>query len=328
MNKDDIPIWTDLRLANINGKQVKSLAITLRTRPCRFQESTGSCKFCELKKLASPTVSDQNLVNQVKNTLEPYRIKNEMPEHIDLFGLGTFFDNIEIPIPAREEILDYLSKITIESLRIESRAQYLTLDRLMGAKQRLHLINLEIAIGIESTNAEIRENWLNKKYSEELIERSISLLGETGVGFLGYVLFKPPIVFDDNKEQEAIDDAVQSSLDIFELGRKYSVQTRVGLNPFYLPDSNQYTKKELKNYTPPSLWGVVEVIKRTHSSGTTFIGLNNEGLVTDYHREAHGCEKCTNNFRNSIMEYNGTRDIEKLLSFYCGCKEDFLRKIK
>mgnify|MGYP001566407664 FL=1 len=136
---DNIPIWTDLRPANINGKKVNSLSITLRTKPCRFQESMDSCKFCELKRLASPTVSADNIINQVKNTVKPDRIKNEMPEHIDLFGLGTFFDNVEIPIPARNEILDYLSKSGIESLRIEARAQYITLDRLRDAKKRNNL---------------------------------------------------------------------------------------------------------------------------------------------------------------------------------------------
>ncbi len=317
-SKDEIPVWTEVRSANINGKKVSSLAITLRTKPCRFQGSTGSCKFCELRQNASSSVSADNLVSQVQATLKSQ--KKNMPEHIDLFGLGTFFDDVEMPPSARRKIVDEIKQAGIKSLLIESRAEYITERRLKEIVRVLSPIRLEVAIGIESTNPLIRETLLKKNCRKETLEKAISLLGKAKVGFLGYVLLKPPSVFDDNREKEAIEDAVKSAVDIFTLGKKYSTSTRVGLNPFYLPNKNQFSREELENYTLPSLWSVIEVLRRTHRAGTVFVGLNSEGLTTGPRGEACSCNNCTEDLKQAIREYNGSRNLGKLLSYNCECK--------
>jgi len=318
MNKDELndePVWTQITGAYLRGKTKRRLAICLRTPGCSYAQKSisGGCLHCELKQHASKTVTSANLVNQIEYALNLYR--NTDINHLDLFVLGSFFDEKEVPSPARIKILNLLSKENIHSILLESRPEYLNVSVVREAKELLKDIHLEIGLGIESVNKNVRENYLKKGYNLRQIEKTFEKLNKTKVHILGYVLLKPPIL----NERQAIEDSIKTCRYVFELGKKYNIHVRIALEPFYVPRSNRLNKADLINYRPPYLWSIIEVIKAIHSYGIMFVGINDEGLSDN--KTASNCEKCNKTVLKAIGYFNENQDISIFEGLACICKK-------
>jgi archaeosine synthase beta-subunit len=314
----DTPVLAELTAINIQGVEAKRCVVILRTRGCSYARGpSGGCKHCALLQNSHPGVSHENLERQLEHVLTTYH--NETFQQLDILTLGSFFDDNEIPEEFRKYALG--SAVKIKSLRkvfVESRPEFLTVTSLQSALNLLNGAELEVGIGIESSNEFVRRRLLNKGFSLAEVERSVELLSELGASFLGYVLVKPLGM----TEKDAIEDAVKSVQYVFQLGEKHKIPARVAIEPFYIPRKsvaeNEYRRG---NYEPLRLWSLIEILERVNQLGVIFVGLNDEGLSDGL--VPSNCDSCNPTLLNCLQQYNSDQKIDRLLDQQCSCKEEW-----
>jgi len=290
------------------------LCTVLKTKGCSYARHSGGCLHCSLLQNAVNDVSDESLLSQfdfsiAQNTDFDY-------SHIDLLVLGSFLDDEEVSTYVRKSLLKKVSLLPVESVTIESRPEYITLDKIEECISLLNGVKLEIALGIESTNDYIRDEILRKNNTMDEIEKVIALLAKCGVQMLGYVLIKPPGIC----EREGIKDGISSSIDIFNLGKKYGIETRVALQPMYIPkDSYAYQQYIDNQYMPPRVWSIIEILKHISHKGSVNVALNDEGLANG--RTLSNCGICTPSMIELLKKFNYSNDIHVFDDYYCNCKE-------
>lgn len=307
------PVLSEIGKIKINREQSKRLMVVLRTKGCSYAKKCRGCKHCSLIKHSNNKITSLNLQIQLDDTLKKYQ--NHDFGHLDLLTLGSFLDEKEIPKDFFKYSLERVSKIkSLKRVMIESRPEFVNKRKIKEAAKLLGDKELEVGIGVESSDDYIREIVLNKGFSLEDVEKTIKILSEFKVGFLGYVLVKPLGL----SESQAIEDAIKTIRYLFALGKKHRVKTRMALVPFYIPkNSSAEMKYKLGEYRPPKLWSIIEILRKTNNLGTIFIGLNDEGLSEGL--ITSNCNLCDQKFMNALEEYNGTNNLKCFSKLNCSC---------
>jgi radical SAM enzyme (TIGR01210 family) len=161
----------------------------------------------------------------------------------------------------------------------------------------------------------VRETLVRKGFGKADFERAARVLAEARARLLAYVLLKPLGL----GEREAIEDAVASAAYVFEVAARCGVPTRVALQPTFVAPGTALEREMLEGrYEPPSLWSVVEVVRRAHGLGEIAVGMSDEGL--EPRRAPAGCPHCTGPLREAIAQYNRTLRLEPLERAACECR--------
>ncbi|MBW9220125.1 TIGR01210 family radical SAM protein, partial [Methanothermococcus sp. SCGC AD-155-N22] len=152
-----------------NGKVGRSITVILNTPGCRWAYKYGGCTMCGYLMDGSPgEVSPENIINQFNYAIERYYKEIEdNPKNIciKIFTSGSFLDDREVPREARRYILSKIGELDIREVVIESRPEYIREDTLEEAKECLGSVNMEIGVGVETFNEEIRRYSINKGIS-------------------------------------------------------------------------------------------------------------------------------------------------------------------
>ena len=80
-----------------------------------------------------------------------------------------------------------------------------------------------------------------------------------------------------------------------------------------------------KQYRPPWLWSIIEILKQTRHYGPVRIG-----DFTDEPKPIAGpynCDQCTNKVIELFNEYKTSNDINIFNNVKCNCKEEWERQI-
>ena len=314
------PLHVGITSTNIDGIEAKRCMIILRTRGCRYARKTGGCTVCGFFRQAEKNITQDDMIQQLK-VLDAANVDGI--KQVDLLTCGSFYDEKEIEAKVREHALHRISKLkNILKVTTETRAEYLTIDKLRKDKEILGEKVLEIAIGLESANDYIRNKLIKKGLSRKNFERAVAIIGKAKAALMCYVLIKPP----GESEREAIEDAVRTAEYAFRVGRKYGVPTKVALEPVFVC-ANTPLETVYKNgeYKILNLWSVVEVIIKIHPLGSIFIGLDDENLSRG--RMPKGCAKCSAMILDEIRKFNKTQDSAGLKKMTCSCKEEYEKNL-
>ena len=225
---------------------------------------------------------------------------------LKLYTSGSFLDECEVPGEAVEHILKHCSDAGVRLL-FESRPEYVTPARL-GNLLTINE-NLEIAIGLESSNDRILRYSINKGFTVADYQRAAELLNEKGIDLRSYVLLKPPFL----SEAEAVKDSKST----IEYASKFS--TTVSLNPVNV-QKGTLVEKLWRNwaYRPPWLWSVLEVLKAADTNGKKLVCDPTGG---GKERGAHNCGRCDEVILDSIRTYSLSQNKSRLGSPNCDCVE-------
>jgi radical SAM enzyme (TIGR01210 family) len=173
-------------------------------------------------------------------------------------------------------------------------------------------------MGLETLDNFIRNSIIGKSLRLEIFERAVHALGDVGISTYAYILLKPPGL----TEQEAVEECVKTIGYFFNLARQANVpHFRTTLKPLFITKGTileQLYREGLAS--PPTLWSLLEVLKRVHHLGTIFSPRTDESLSDD--RTAKNCPECTPRVQNSINEFNRTGDVRSLDVESCGCREN------
>lgn len=310
----------------VNGQPSQRLLIVFESNNCEYREKTGGgCTMCGLYPAFARKMTFEDYKSQFDSALTKENLENV--SEIQLETLGSFLNDNEFP----PEFQDYAFKACakfpeIQKIFTESRAEYLTAEKLSHVKTLVGNKTLEIAIGLESSNDYIRNNVLNKRLEKKDIEELAKRMGNIGINLATYIFIKPPTL----NENESIEDAIESTKYVFDLAKRHKIKTKILFQPAYIALNTQLEKMYLKNeYSLPNIWSVVEIIKKTASLGEIFIALSDEARSDNRH--IHGCKQCHTKIVEAIQTFNQTQDIasiNSLESIDCQCKKDFEKKVR
>ncbi|NHJ46828.1 MAG: TIGR01210 family radical SAM protein [Asgard group archaeon] len=296
----------------------KALVFILNSKGCQWGlGSFGGCSMCGYSNETSDEVTATHLIEQAKKAIQIFSNKNF--QAVKIFNSGSFLDSKEIPIEAQTAIFKEICKLeNVSEIIIESRPEYITkkslnrLTSIIGEEKQL-----EIGIGLESSNDSIRINNINKGFLFEDFSKAVKITLNEQVRVKSYVLLKPPFL----TELEAIKDTYQTILDAIKIGSR-----SISINPLNVQNGTivfDLWKHGL--YRPVWFWSVLKVIKDVwgtihkeglnHSVDRILCDPSGTGTI----RSVHNCYKCNKDFVRALKDYSVNQSITSLSNLSCKC---------
>ncbi len=314
------------------GRIIDRIMVVLRANGCEHYKKTGGCSMCShFNGTPIHKVTDKNYIAQWDSVLDGSAIEkegfkfdlNDYPV-LCLYNLGSLFNEKEISTSVIQYIFNSLNNYKkVKKVIVESRAEYVNTEAIKNIKDVYSGI-VEVGIGVESTNETIRELCHHKGLSDlNIVKNSINVLHKNNFKALAYVNFKPVFL----TEKEAIEDAIQTAVDCFNMGFD-----AVSIEPTSLQDfSLANYLYEMGEYRVPWLWSIEEIVegiyKRTNKqnldiriggyfdeeilSGSQGVGFEGRNEVFP-HMTSSNCPLCTSRYINGIKQFNATYDIQHL----------------
>lgn len=313
-----VPIWKDDARG---GRETHRLIFIYRAIGCAWaRQPDGGCRMCGFAAMTTGgvPVAPSDLMAQLDGVLDPPpggdNLLDDVAE-VDLYNSGSFLADQEIPPEVRAHALGRLGQTAVEHVLVEARAEHVREDKVRAMRAMLRADQrLEVGIGLESADDHVRDVLINKGFGRDDFERAVEALGAAGADLLAYVLIKP----EGLEERAAIEDAVATARYVFDVAWRRGVRARVALEPTFVPPGTALEKALAEGrYTPPSLWSVIEVVRRAHAMGELVVGMSDEGLAP--HRVPVGCPRCTERLRAALRRYNRTRSLSSLDGLVCDC---------
>jgi len=242
----------------------------------------------------------------------------------NIYVEGSFLNDKEIPPLAQKTIFELIATETSAArITFETRPEYITQEKvdMLAEVATDHDIELEVAVGVETSNDFIRQFCVNKGFTfEEFAQKADLLHTAKNIRVLAYKFMKPVFL----SEAEAIADSVESVKAYSRIADVVSIE---------IAGIQEYTLMEYlwlrKEYTMPSLWSVNDVMNKIKNhKGQMEIRLGGEPRTyyPSSKKTAHGCEKCTERIWKRIRAYNESHD-PTVLETSCDCHETWKSQI-
>ena len=289
----------------IQGIVVDTLTIILKSNGC----SWNGCRMCSYRHERYTEAQSQNATEHMLAQLL-YVAQNydyaDCPV-IKIYTSGSFFDEQEVPERVRAEVAKQFAG---KKLVVESRAEYVNVEMISRFCEDLNSDDpLYVAIGLETSNDDIRERSINKGFSFDEYKRATEKVHSAGARVKTYLLQKPAFL----TEQEALTDMHRSIVDII------PYTDLISLNPCTVQKNTELEHLwKQGSYRPPYLWSVLDVLIQAP------VHVSCDPLGGGKRRGASNCSACSKMIVDGIYDYSLTSDRELLHSLAeipCDCKE-------
>ncbi len=299
-------VWAERDV--IGGKTVNALVVILRSRGCYWSKKSG-CLMCGYNNDSLESVGAQDLIAQFSKAMDMHK---DQP-FIKIYTSGSFLDPGEIEPKARDSILGLAGQKASHVL-VESRPEFVSQTTLDAALA--HVKNLEVAIGLETANDDVRSRCINKGFAFKDFERACKTVADAGASVRTYLLLKPPYM----TEGDAIADTLAS------IERAGKMSQTISVNPMNVQRGTLVEglwKKKM--YRPPWLWSLISVLER--GSKLTDARLMSSPSGGGSKRGVHNCGKCDEALLKCIERFSLSGDTGDLKSGGCKCKEAWLDQL-
>ena len=304
--------WTTT--ARIGAETGTAISIVLSTQGCAHARgSEGGCTMCSYLLDGTRTnPSPDELYNQFLDAMKKVE-KASSPLSVKIYTSGSFLDDDEIPIEARNQILSEIANDSrVREVVLESRPEYVQDSILKEVRGTLGDRSIEIAMGLESSSDLVRSLCINKNFDFASFKEAVDLGKKYDMGTRAYVLLKPPFL----TERDAIVDAKNTIADAIKAG----VST-ISLNPVNVQRNTlvEYLWKR-QNYRPPWLWSVVEVLRHAHSISQGTVNVVCDPVAAGKIRGTHNCGKCDTPVISAIRRFSLDQNTSAFDSLHCECQ--------
>jgi len=311
---------------------VDRVMIVLRANGCEHYKQDGGCSMCSHfngtdrnAKITTEEYIEQwkNVINGVGLNCEKFDL-NDYPV-VCVYNLGSLLNENEISKDAVNYIFQSLNSYEgVKKVIIESRAEYVN-DEVVQSISKIYKKGIvEVGIGVESTNGVIREICHHKGIEDlSIIESAVEVLHKYNFKALAYINFKPIFL----TEQEAINDAIKTAVDCFNMGFDAISIEPTSLQNYSLAN-HLY---QIGQYRVPWLWSIRDVVQGIYDkmgnkeldiriggyfdeevlSGSQGVGYEEKNEIFP-HMTSLNCSQCSNEFINCIKKFNMTYDINEL----------------
>ena len=299
--------WTEAEA--IGADRVPAFVAILRTRGCYWADVKG-CSMCgyardTLGRSATPA----ELGQQLSGILRAYR---DQP-YVKLYTSGSFLDDREVDPASRASIVSAFSG-RARRLLFETLPEFVTPEN-VGPLRDAFQGELEIALGLESTQPEILRRFVNKGAPPSEYLAAGERVRSMGARSKAYLLLKPPHL----TEREAIEDVVRS----VELAAPNF--DALSINPVHIQGGTVVEwLYHRRRYRPPWLWSLSEALRR----GAEVRGASR--LVTfptagGLPRGPHNCGRCDRDVLTALEEASLDQRFGSLEELTCSCRGDWQR---
>jgi len=279
----------------LDGEAVGCLTIILRTRGCRWRR----CTMCGYASEGAPA-TEEDLMVQFRAATKDLSSEDQV---VKIYTSGSFLDPAEVPESVSSQILDGLAVAGVEKLVIESRPEYVTVERVEASASR---IRTEVAIGLETSSDLARDHSIRKGFSFEEFKAAAKAVHRGGGSVKTYLLLKPLFL----SEGVAISDALRSARDAAPFSDVLS------LNLANIQRGTLMERMWMQgDYRPPWLWSAVEVLKNVSS-----ISIICDPVAAGTRRGPHNCGRCDEAVAKAIREHALTQDVGVFEDLDCGCR--------
>lgn len=310
--------------------RVKAKVIVMPTRACSWSWKSG-CTMCGYSYEYSEK-TDEELLEEFKQviSIEAEKQKNGSEEGYDylkIFNSGSFLDEREISKKLCERIIKEVNRLRIKRLQVESRPEFIEEKRIKRILKNLRNdIELEIGIGLETSNDFIRDYFINKGFSFADFKKACEICNENNAIVKAYLLFKPPFL----KEIEAIKDCINSAIDAEKAGAK-----RISVNAMNIQRATLVERLWNRGeYALPWLWSIAYALReiRKNSNATLICMPTAGGKKRGAHNRCLRKNCCNYEVLKAIREFSlsqETSHLDRILSFSERCQcydkwQDFL----
>jgi len=296
-------------------EQIQALTIILKTQGCSWAQNHGGCIMCGYTKDSSPISPPPSaLESQFAYALQ--KAQKAPVSVIKVFTSGSFFDENEIPLTTRQNMLKQLTKLpTLRNVIFETRPEYINQEILVDTKRILGDISLEIAIGLETSNDQIRETCIHKGFIYQNYVQAAKIIRSQNCSLRAYLLLKPPFL----TEQEAIDDTIGSALAAVQDGA-----TTISINPATVHNGTLLEQLWLQKwYRPPWLWSIHQILCEINEQLPPHVNVICHPVAGGKRRGPHNCGHCDKRLLQAIRAFSLSQTLDALNVLNCACKSQW-----
>jgi radical SAM enzyme (TIGR01210 family) len=262
------------------------LFLVFYTLACRYSACTG----CNLPATSSLRHVDYRaLMGQIDAVFDDARVQQRAHaiRKVIVSNQGSVLDEQTFSSTALMYLVAQVNRHLpqLRTLCLETRPEYIDaaeLEFLSRAIREAHSADatIEVAIGFEAYDDEIRNRAFRKGLSLGSFERAAKLLARHGFRLKCYFMQKPVVGMSD---EAAIEDVARGIAYFDEIAREYRLAIQMHLNPTYAARGTPLEQAFLDGrYTPPTLPDVARAVLRAKDTVVpVFIGLYDEGLAVD-----------------------------------------------
>lgn len=296
-------------------KPIKRWVLELPGAGCEWYKKCGGCTMCGFNTATYQYTFGGKLYPNFIFMLFFYYahllVRNTNAEQLVIYNGGSFLNDKEIPRKTQVAIMKFVKKHpTIKKILVETRAEFVNQEKLALYKALLGDKKLEIALGLESADDEVRNKCLKKGLTKQTFEQAINLCQKYKAETFAYVFLKPPCL----NEKEAIQDAINSIDYCFRVG-----VDEVSLSCAFIQENTLLHKLfQEGTFIPPNLWNIIEVIKQTSYMGPVRIGHFDD--TPPPIAIPQNCIKCNDMVMATIESYRLSPDIHTFDNLDCECK--------
>jgi len=297
-----------------DGTPCTAVTVILRTKGCAWWWKSG-CTFCGYFNDVRDDVSIEDMFSQWEDAKEQTN-GFEGCDMVKVYTSGTFFEDRENPPEWQEAVLKETFEMGLH-LVIEAQAQMCTPEKIAWVAS--HHPGCTVAIGLEAYDDKVLRFHVNKGFTTRQWHKAVEMLKENNLRVKTYLLFKPPFM----SEGSALECTTSWLIDV----APYSDE--VSINPMNIQRRTVVDRLfRNKEYRPPWLWSLVEMITRAHSEISK---LDSRVIVHPTAggklRGSHNCGECDRDVVAAIERYSVSGDIDEFATIDCQCKETWRAEI-
>lgn len=305
-----------------DGTPCTAATVILRTKGCEWWWKSG-CTFCGYFNDVRDDVTSEDLHAQwefAKKRTNDF----EDCQMVKVYTSGTFFEDKENPPDWQETVLTETYEKGLH-LIVEAQAHLCKEEKIRWVADKHP--GCTVAIGLEAYDDAVLRFNCNKGFNTKQWHRAVNILRENGLRVKSYLLFKPPFM----SEGDAIRQTSEWIRSVAPLSDEISI------NPMNIQKRTIVDRiHRAREYRPPWLWSLVEMIKNVHDDVRPVSAENaSEGCRIIVHptaagmvRGSHNCGECDREVAAAIERYSVSADIHDFDDIECECQNVWKNEIQ
>ena len=298
-----------------DGTPCTAATVILRTKGCVWWWKSG-CTFCGYFNDVRDDVTAEDMFSQWE---EAKRVTSDFRDckMVKVYTSGTFFEDRENPPEWQEHVLRETYQMGLH-LVVEAQAQMCTPEKLEWVAERHP--GCTVAIGLEAYDNTVLRFHANKGFSLKQWHKAVEILRDNSLRVKTYLLFKPPFM----SEGDALEHTISW---VSEVCR---ISDEVSINPMNIQRGTIVDRLfRNREYRPPWLWSLVEMIIRTHDDvSKTECRVIVHPTAGGKSRGSHNCGSCDSKVVAAIERYSVSGNLGEFNRLECECKKVWLSEIQ
>ena len=297
-----------------DGTPCTAVTVILRSKGCAWWWKSG-CTFCGYFNDVRDDVTAEEMFSQWEFAKESTN-QFEGCGMVKVYTSGTFFEDRENPPEWQDLVLRETAQMGLH-LVVEAQAQMCTPEKISWVAERHP--GCTVAIGLEAYDDRVLRFHVNKGFTTKQWHSAVDMLRDNDLRVKTYLLFKPPFMSEG--------DALVHTTSWLTKVATYSDE--VSVNPMNI-QKNTIVDRLFRNkeYRPPWLWSLVEMITRSHEQ----LGDNSCRIIVHPTaggkiRGAHNCGECDSEVVAAIERYSVSGDTSEFDHLKCPCQSHWRAEI-